>query len=283
MRVALIRGGPEHPALSAMVRAAARGIASAGGHAAELEAPRDAERALEGDAILLATPVVLFAPPADVKAFFEAWLERIPGGTVVPRTARMKGGYLSVWHPDDPAQIEHFHRQVRSTFAFFGIAFTGRAAAHAAPGGAATEEMLVAAERLGAALAGEGEAAGWPEEYREGVRRFNAGEFFEAHEAWEEIWLEEEGPKKLFYQGIIQAAGAFHHYGNGNWSGMAALMAEARDKLVKFRPRTMGLDVDSFLEALEPWRLLAEARRGKAAPVTRIPEALPRIELASEE
>jgi hypothetical protein len=281
-RVALVRGGREHPALDAMARAAARGAVSAGGQVVEVPGATDPERALECDALLLAATVSLFAMPSDLAALFEAWRERIPGGTVVPRTARMKAGYLAVYDPDEPAQLELFHRQVRSTLAFFGARFVGRAAAHLPPGAGATKELLLASERLGAALAGEGEASGWPAGYLDGVRLFNEGRFFEAHEAWEEIWIEEEGPKKLFWQGLIQVAGAFHHHGNANWAGMGALMKEGRDKLARFRPRAMGLDVDAFLEALEPWRLLAEARRGRGASVTRVPESLPKIELSPE-
>lgn len=281
-RVALVRGGREHAALQAMARAAARGAVAAGGQVVEVPGAGDPEAALQCDALLLAATVSLYAIPSDLAALFEVWQERIPGGTVVPRTSRMKAGYLAVYHPDDPAQLELFHRQARSTLAFFGARFVGRAAGHLPPGAAATEELLLASERLGAALAGEGEASGWPEGYLQGVRLFNEGRFFEAHEAWEEIWIEEEGQKKLFWQGIIQIAGAFHHHGNGNWAGMAALMAEGRDKLARFRPYAMGLDIDAFLEALEPWRLLAEARRGRGAPVTRVPEALPRIELSPE-
>ncbi|HYE77871.1 MAG TPA: DUF309 domain-containing protein, partial [bacterium] len=45
--------------------------------------------------------------------------------------------------------------------------------------------------------------------YLEGIRLFNGGCFFEAHEAWESAWLRAEGRERMFYQGLIQAAAAF--------------------------------------------------------------------------
>jgi hypothetical protein len=38
----------------------------------------------------------------------------------------------------------------------------------------------------------------------EGLRRYNTGEYFTAHEAWETVWLEAHEPDKTFLQGLIQ-------------------------------------------------------------------------------
>ena len=45
----------------------------------------------------------------------------------------------------------------------------------------------------------------------EGLRLYEAGEFFAAHEAWESRWLESHEPEKTFLQGLIQVTAAFHH------------------------------------------------------------------------
>jgi predicted metal-dependent hydrolase len=34
--------------------------------------------------------------------------------------------------------------------------------------------------------------------YAEGIRHFNACDFFEAHETWEELWTEYRGPARRF-------------------------------------------------------------------------------------
>ncbi|NJN14237.1 MAG: DUF309 domain-containing protein [Planctomycetes bacterium] len=159
------------------------------------------------------------------------------------------------------------------------MTYRGGARGYVAPGAPADEGLLRVARRLGEVLAsGEG-FAGYPEEYLEGIRRFHEGEYWEAHESWEEIWLAEESSLRLYYQGLIQVTAAFHHYGNVNWKGMASLLKSGMEKLEGFRPRAMGLDLDSFLGRLEEWRLLAEARCGRPSAVTRIPAKVPRITL----
>ena len=49
-----------------------------------------------------------------------------------------------------------------------------------------------------------------------GVAHFNAQEYFEAHEVWEELWLVAREPEKTFLQGLIQVAAAFHHHAREN-------------------------------------------------------------------
>ena len=44
-----------------------------------------------------------------------------------------------------------------------------------------------------------------------GARLHNAGAFFEAHDAWEELWKAEADPlRRRFLQGLIQVTAAFH-------------------------------------------------------------------------
>ena len=46
--------------------------------------------------------------------------------------------------------------------------------------------------------------------YLQGIAYFNACEFFEAHEVWEDLWKSYSGDLRLFYKGLIQAAVALH-------------------------------------------------------------------------
>ena len=48
--------------------------------------------------------------------------------------------------------------------------------------------------------------AGWTE----GVRLFEVGEYWEAHEALEELWIDASGLDKHFYGGVILLAAALH-------------------------------------------------------------------------
>ena len=47
--------------------------------------------------------------------------------------------------------------------------------------------------------------------FLEGVERFNAAEFWNAHESWEILWLVAETDLDQFLQGLIQLAAAYHH------------------------------------------------------------------------
>ena len=69
--------------------------------------------------------------------------------------------------------------------------------------------------------------------YREGIRLFNAGEFWHAHEQWEACWLIAREPELTFYQGIIQAAAALVL--EAPFTSMAD-MARLRYKLVPVDP-----------------------------------------------
>jgi hypothetical protein len=284
----VVVGGVMDGGLSGLFEAAVGGIRAAGGEPVEIVIPADpsaygeiTERVLSADALLVAAPVRLSGLPGTIKAWFDSWLGLVPGGRLVARTARMRAGYVATYEPDDPAIPELFHAQMRALFSFFGMTFRGQAMGFCAPGAAAPRDasLPAVAERLGAVLCGEPGYAGYPMEYVTGIRLFNEGEFWEAHEAWEPLWLEAEEGYPLFFQGLIQVAAALHHLGRENWGGMAALLRQAVEKLEGYRPRALGLDVEAFLDEVEPWRLLAEARDGRRPAVLRRPERLPRIAL----
>ena len=120
-----------------------------------------------------------------------------------------------------------------------------------------------------------------PEQYLEGIRLFNAEEFFECHDVLEELWTEVVDEERKFYQGLIQAAVALFHFGNENLGGAMKLYRSSREKLEMYGPRFMGLDVDRFLADMETcFRELLDAGPGYPAHVSLKDELLPRIELA---
>ena len=61
----------------------------------------------------------------------------------------------------------------------------------------------------------------WPPALRPDLRRgaqlFAAGEWWEAHEAWEGVWMHAQGDERAFVQGLILLAAALHkrwHHGS---------------------------------------------------------------------
>jgi predicted metal-dependent hydrolase len=88
--------------------------------------------------------------------------------------------------------------------------------------------------------------AAYDPRYLGGILFFNDGEFFEAHEVWEDLWLNTAGPERKFYQGLIQAAVALYHFGNGNFRGAVKLFHSSRGYLHQFGPLYQGLDLQAF-------------------------------------
>ncbi len=105
--------------------------------------------------------------------------------------------------------------------------------------------------------------------FREGLERFNRGEYFEAHESWEEVWLKSPEPDKTFLQGIIQVAAAFHHYNRRNRRGTRSLLEAGLIKLERFPARRRGINLRALREAVRWW--IASLDAGKAPPLKRIP------------
>ena len=91
----------------------------------------------------------------------------------------------------------------------------------------------------------------YPAQYLEGLRLFNAEDFFESHEVLEELWSETQDERKKFYQGLIQAAVALFHFGNGNLGGAKKVYISCRKYLEPYRPAFEGLDLDRFLNDLQ--------------------------------
>jgi predicted metal-dependent hydrolase len=113
----------------------------------------------------------------------------------------------------------------------------------------------------------------------EGARCFNECDFFEAHEVWEELWADYQGPSRRFYQGLIQVAVSLHHFGNENTRGALKLYHSSRNYLSDYRPRHEGVDVDKLLADMERCfaELLASTEEYPTAKID--PELIPEIHL----
>ena len=63
--------------------------------------------------------------------------------------------------------------------------------------------------------------------FQHGITLFNAHEFFQAHEVWEDVWRATPGPEKGILQSLIQIAVALHHHSTGNRDGAQSVMDRA--------------------------------------------------------
>ena len=76
-----------------------------------------------------------------------------------------------------------------------------------------------------------------------GIELFNQREFFECHEALEEVWKSETGPRRLFLQALIHLAVGFHHDQRGNPRGAILQLRKGLRKLAAYLPVCEGLEM----------------------------------------
>jgi predicted metal-dependent hydrolase len=84
-----------------------------------------------------------------------------------------------------------------------------------------------------------------------GITYFNAGRYFDAHEAWEDLWRASGGPLRLFYQGLVQGAVGMHHLSRGNLNGARAQLAKSLEKLRQYPATFCGIDNAKLIADLE--------------------------------
>ncbi len=93
----------------------------------------------------------------------------------------------------------------------------------------------------------------------------NAGEFYEAHDVLEDLWLETRGqPDADFYKALIQLAGGFVHltmHENPKWPAAGhrlrpahRLLGKARGYLEKYPAIHHGLELAVVFKLIDHWR-----------------------------
>ena len=129
-----------------------------------------------------------------------------------------------------------------------------------------------------------------------GLNCYRREEFFDAHEHWENVWRQCDGPEKPFLQALIQVAGALHHFRRRNLRGCQALLRGAMRRLAPYPECFGGVRLGSLRQELRAWLLaleksLAQESRvasqglfatgapGPPAEIVRYPESFPKIRL----
>ena len=97
-------------------------------------------------------------------------------------------------------------------------------------------------------------------DYKRGWQLFNKHQFWEAHEAWEAVWRRRPEESRIFFQGIIQLAAAYHLLLiKPRFGGMMRNLDKAEEKLRLFPDCFLRVDVSALLRAIHNAR--AEADR----------------------
>jgi hypothetical protein len=115
--------------------------------------------------------------------------------------------------------------------------------------------------------------------YLAGILLFNRGDFFEAHEVWEDLWMETAGPDKRYYQSLIQAAVALCHFCNGNLRGATKLYHSSKAYMERYPSPHFGLDIADFWRKMEACFSAVLASTDPDRRIEPVEERIPEIAL----
>lgn len=82
----------------------------------------------------------------------------------------------------------------------------------------------------------------------EGIELFNAGHYYECHDALEEAWRAEEGPVRDLYRAILQIGISYFQIERGNYRGALKMLLRVRQWLAPLPAACQGVDVDRLRE-----------------------------------
>ena len=80
---------------------------------------------------------------------------------------------------------------------------------------------------------------------------FNNHQWYEAHDAFEEIWNTVDGDERQVIQGILQVSVSQFHLSKGNLNGATILLGEGLGRIKTRTKINLGIDLESFCRCLE--------------------------------
>jgi uncharacterized protein len=86
------------------------------------------------------------------------------------------------------------------------------------------------------------------EKFHEGIRLFNEGKYFECHDLFEEIWMQEEGSDAEFFRALIHLAVGCYHMKNGNFRGAKSQLMKGIKKLEPYESEYLGIPISQLIE-----------------------------------
>ena len=86
--------------------------------------------------------------------------------------------------------------------------------------------------------------------FQKGIQAFNKKNFYDAHELWEELWLDYKIEDAKCIQGLIQLAVSYFHLFNDNLKGARSMIRKCLTKFKDFNS-CRGIDIVKLIEEVE--------------------------------
>ena len=87
--------------------------------------------------------------------------------------------------------------------------------------------------------------------FQKGLVEYEKGDYFEAHEAWEDLWSDYNFSDRKFIQGLIQLAVSFVHMRNENLTGAQNLLKKCQQKFSEYNGIHREINVDELKSNIE--------------------------------
>jgi predicted metal-dependent hydrolase len=89
--------------------------------------------------------------------------------------------------------------------------------------------------------------------FQQAIAAFNGADFFGAHELFEDLWRVAPEAERLFLQGLVQIAVAFHHESEGNRTGAESVMRRALKNLSGYPDQFARVQLGPLRKSLQEW------------------------------
>ena len=80
---------------------------------------------------------------------------------------------------------------------------------------------------------------------------FNNQKWYEAHDAFEDIWNTLDGDERQIIQGILQVSVSQFHLSKGNINGATILLGEGLGRIKNRTNINLGIDLKTFCKCIE--------------------------------
>jgi len=86
--------------------------------------------------------------------------------------------------------------------------------------------------------------------FDKGLEKYKEGDFFLAHELWEDMWHNKQLKDRIFIQGLIQISASFYKIQCGNLRGARSLLEKSLNKFQNYAGVHRNINLDRLKKVL---------------------------------